>query len=171
MDFFPHFHQEVRVSGLDKGACPKFYLLVDSTDAGPLAFAGTKASILLAPLAKRHPLALKAARVLAGDQGYGSGPLGTELRDAYRMNPVIEIRNLWKDGEIRHGRPGYDYITYDYQGVVECDDPGTGIKRTMANEGLKSDRFTQKKGVPGGRLRGVSKGSEEGPVKHRLRIE
>ncbi len=153
----------------------KIHLLVDSTYELPLAFTVTKASVadiredpvLLAPLAKRHPLALKAARVLTGDKGYDSRPRVTELWDAYRMKPVIDIRNLWKDGEISHVLPGYDHFTYDYKRVVACDDPATGIKRTMANGGFEQDRTTLKKVCPGG----VSKGAEECPVKHQLRIQ
>ena len=157
----------------------KIHLLVDSTDAWPLAFTVTQASVaditeapvLLAPMAKRHPLALKAARVLSGDKGYDSRPRVTELWDDYQIKPVIDIRNLWKDGEISPGLPGYANVTYDYQGVVECYDPATGIKRTMANGGFEPDRSTLKKVCPVDVSGGVCEGAEECPVKHQLRIQ
>jgi hypothetical protein len=157
----------------------KIHLLVDSTDAWPLAFTVTQASVaditeapvLLAPMAKRHPLALKAARVLSGDKGYDSRPRVTELWDDYRIKPVIDIRNLWKDGEISPGLPGYANVTYDYQGVVECYDPATGIQRTMANGGFEPDRSTLKKVCPVDVSGGVCEGAEECPVKHQLRIQ
>ncbi len=157
----------------------KIHLLVDSTYAWPLAFTVTKASVadireapvLLAQLAKRHPLALKAARVLTGNKAYGSRPRVTELWDAYRIKPVIDIRNMWKDGEISHVLPGYDHAPYDSKRVVECYDPATGIKRTMANGGFEQDRTTLKKVCPVDVSGGVSKGAEECPVKHQLRIK
>jgi len=105
--------------------------------------------------------------VLTGDKGYDSRPLVTELWDAYRIKPVIDIRNMWKDGEISHVLPGYDHVPYDSKGVVACDDPATGIKRTMANGGFEQDRSTLKKVCSGG----VCEGAEECPVKHQLRIK
>jgi len=69
-------------------------------------------------IGKHHPLALKAAGVLTGDKAYDSRPLVTELWDAYRIKPVIDIRNLWKDGEISHVLPGYDHVPYDSKGVL-----------------------------------------------------
>jgi len=157
----------------------KIHLLVDSTYELPLAFTVTKASVaditeapvLLAQLAKRHPLAMKAARVLAGDKGYDSRPLVTELWDAYRIKPVIDIRNRWKDGESSPVLPGYANVTYDYQGVVECGDPATGIQRTMANGGFEQDRSTLKKVCSVDVAGGVCEGTEECPVKHQLRIQ
>jgi len=169
MGFSPHFYQKVRVSGLEPGACPKFYLVVDSTKAGPRAFAEAKASV--ADIAEASSSGSESPTGLGRRPRIRLLAFGTELGDAYRMNPVIEIRNLWKAGEIRHGRPGYAHITYDYEGVVQCYDPATGIAWTMANEGHDPLRFTPKNSVPGGHLGGASTGIEEGPVKHPLRMK
>jgi len=131
----------------------------------------TEAPVLLAQMAKRHPLALKAAWVLSGDKGYDSRPRVTELWDDYRIKPVIDIRNMEKDGKIRHVLPGYANVTYDYQGVVECYDPATGIKRTMANGGFEQDQSTLKKVCPVDVSGNVCEGAKECPVKHQLRIQ
>jgi len=92
----------------------KIHLRAGSPDALPLAFTVTQASVaditeapgLLVQMAKRHPWALKAARVLAGDKGDDRRSRVTELWDDYRIKPVIDIRQLWKDGEISHELPG-----------------------------------------------------------------
>jgi len=157
----------------------KIHLLVDSTYELPLAFTVTQASVaditeapvLLAQLAERHPLALKAARILTADKGYDSTSVVVQLWDDYRIKPVIDIRNMWKDGETSHVLPGYANVTYDYQGVVECYDPATGIKRTMANGGFEQDRETLKKVCPVDVSGGVCEGAAECSVKHQLRIK
>ncbi len=53
---------------------------------------------MLDPLANRHPLALQAARVFTADKGYDSKALIVPLWDHYHIKPVMDIRNLWKDG-------------------------------------------------------------------------
>ena len=156
----------------------KIHLLVDSQYELPIAWTVTPASVaditeaptLLDQLAKRHPLALQAARVFTADKGYDSKALIVQLWDHYHIKPVMDIRNMWKDGEATHVLPGYENVVFDYAGTVSCDDPSTGVKRTMVNGGFEHDRNTLKKLCPVEVSGGVCDGAAECSVKHPLRI-
>ncbi|PSR32772.1 MAG: hypothetical protein C7B46_12785 [Sulfobacillus benefaciens] len=85
----------------------KIHLLVDATYELPVAWTVTKASTaditeaptLLRQLHEKHPLAWQSARVLSADRGYDATALIENLWDDYWIKPIIDIRNLWKDGE------------------------------------------------------------------------
>ncbi len=134
----------------------KIHLLVDATYELPVAWTVTQASTaditeapkLVAQLQAKHPRALQAARVLMGDRGYDDTKFVRSLWDDYGIKPVIDIRNLWKDGEPTRMLPGHDTVTYNYRGEVFCHHPETGEAHRMANGGFEADRATLKKRCP-----------------------
>lgn len=134
----------------------KLHLLVDATYELPVAWTVTKASTaditeapqLLEQLKARHPLALQAARILTADKAYDDTKFVTRLWDDYQIKPVIDIRNMWKDGEATRLLPGYETVTYNYRGEVFCHNPVTGAVHQMANGGFEADRETLKKRCP-----------------------
>ena len=134
----------------------KIHLLVDATYELPVAWTVTKASTaditeaptLIAQLQAKHPFALKAARYLTADRGYDATSWVQSLWDHYGIKPVIDIRNMWKDGETTRLLPGHDTVTYNYRGEVFCHHPETGEAHPMANGGFEADRSTLKKRCP-----------------------
>ena len=81
-----------------------------------------------------------------GDKGYDSLETVKKLWDDYRIKPIIDIKNMWKDGEETRQLTtrDFDNITYDYKGVVYCHCPVTGNVREMAYGGFEKDRNTLK---------------------------
>ncbi len=85
----------------------KLHLIVDANYELPLAFKVTKASEaempkahdLLDEMEERHPDILEMCEYLDADRGYDDGKLITRLWHSYEIKPVIDIRNMWKDGE------------------------------------------------------------------------
>jgi hypothetical protein len=135
----------------------KLHLLVDARYELPLAFKLTKASPGEAPIAhqlvdhleRRHPELLKACETLDADRGYDDGKLISKLWDRHEIKPVIDIRNLWKDGEETKLVSGYENIVYDYKGQVFCVAPCTnGSQREMAYGGFEKDRQSLKYRCP-----------------------
>ncbi len=156
----------------------KIHLLVDATYELPVAWTVTRASTaditeaptLLAQLRDQHPLALRAARVLTADRGYDATAWIQSLWDDYGIKPVIEIRNMWQDGEATRLLPGYTTVTYNYRGAVFCHHPETGEAHPMANGGFEADRKTLKKRCPA-KFAGVTCDAQDTcPVAQGLRI-
>lgn len=58
-----------------------------------------KAHELLDRIEERHPDILKRCEYLVADRGYDETKLIRRLWDSYGIKPVIDIRNMWKDGE------------------------------------------------------------------------
>lgn len=156
----------------------KLHLVVDATYELPVAWTVTKASTaditeapqLLKQLHDRHPLALKATKVLTADRGYDDTKLLTQCWDQYGIKPVIDIRNMWKDGETTRLLPGHTNVVYDYHGTVSCHDPVSGVIRTMTNAGFERDRETLKKRCPAKAAGTVCAGAAQCPVASGLRI-
>ncbi|MCY0900296.1 MAG: transposase [Firmicutes bacterium] len=156
----------------------KLQLLVEATYEWPVAWTVTKASTaditeaptLLAPLHEKHPLAWQAARVLSADRGYDATAFVASLWDDDGIKPVIDIRNLWKDGEATRLVPGYDTVTDNYRGDVFCHHPETGTAHPMAPGGFEADRDTLKKRCPA-KVSGIPGDAQATcPVAHGLRI-
>lgn len=134
----------------------KIHLLVDATYELPIAWTVTKASTaditeaptLLAQLTSHHPKVLSAAQYLAADRGYDATAWVQSVWDDHGIKPVIDIRNMWKDGEATRVLPGHDTVTYNYRGEVFCHHPETGKAHPMANGGFEADRNTLKKRCP-----------------------
>lgn len=156
----------------------KIHLLVDATYELPLAWRVTKASVaditeapkLVAQLQLKHPLVLQSAQYLMGDRGYDDGKFVRSLWDDYGIKPVIDIRNLWKDGDSTRVLPGHDTVTYNYRGEVFCHEPDTGEAHRMANGGFEADRNTLKKRCPA-QFAGITCDAQETcPVAQGIRI-
>jgi hypothetical protein len=97
---------------------------------------------------EKHPWALKTARVLSADRGYDATALVESLWDDYRITPIIDIRNMWKDGAATRLLPGYATVPYNYRGDVFGPPPDTGAAHPMAHGGFEADRDALKKRWP-----------------------
>lgn len=51
--------------------------------------------------------------------------------DEGRIKPVIDIRNMWRDGEPTRLLSGRENVVYDFKGTVSCVCPETGKQREM----------------------------------------
>jgi hypothetical protein len=92
--------------------------------------------------------------------GMGAGPSAIDceliaqpsivqsLWDSDGVKPVIDIRNLWKDGDAMRTVPGHDTVTDNDRGDVFCHHPETGGSHPMANGGFEAARNTLKKRRP-----------------------
>src|SRR5690625_737194 len=156
----------------------KLHLVVDSIYELPVAYSVTKASTsdvkegneLLDQLETKQPDLLEKAKVLTGDKGYDDTKLIKRLWDDYKIKPVIDIRNMWKDGDQTRLLADYDQVTYDYKGTVYCHCPLTGIQRKMTNGGFEKDRETLKRLCPARQYGVICKGAAECSVKQGIRI-
>ena len=133
----------------------KLHLLVDTTYELPVGYTVTKASRPdleeLAPMVKeakeKH---FQTIETLAGDKAYDSGPELERLYDTHGIKPVIDIRNLWKDGEQTKAlaADGIDNVVYDYRGTVYCHCPESNERYEMAFCGFEKDRKALKYKCP-----------------------
>lgn len=64
--------------------------------------------------------------VFLADRGLDDGKLIERLWDDHGMKPVIDIRNMWKDGEPTRVVRGTTNVVYDCKGTVFCHCPRTG---------------------------------------------
>lgn len=132
----------------------KLHLIVDAVYELPVVFSVTKASVsdpkegheLLERLAQKQPEIMARCEVLTADKGYDDTKLIAKLWDDYRVKPVIDIRNMWRDGEDTHLLK--DNIVYDYQGTVYCHCPKTNKRLEMPLGGFEKDRETLKYRCP-----------------------
>ena len=134
----------------------KLHLIVDANYELPVGYKVTKASEaekvkaheLLDRIEERHPDILKRCEYLDADRGYDETKLIRRLWDSYGIKPVIDIRNMWKDGEDTKVIEGKWNIIYNYKGEVFCVCPETGKTREMAYGGFERDRGTLKYRCP-----------------------
>jgi len=85
----------------------KLHLIVDANYELPVAFRVTQASrseikearTLVDEMALRLPEIVDRCMYITGDKGYDDTKMTTKLWDEYRIKPVIDIRNAWRDGE------------------------------------------------------------------------
>jgi len=134
----------------------KVHLVVDAVVELPVAFSVTRASCseltegkeLVSSLKSRHPGILKRCETLSADKAYDDGKWIRTLWDAEGIRPVIEIREMWQDGEETKLVPGTRNVVYDYAGTVYCHCPKTGERRAMAYGGFESARGTLKYRCP-----------------------
>lgn len=156
----------------------KLHLVVDAVYELPVAFSMTKASEpdlneghrLLEQMEERQPEILKQAEVLIADRGYDDTKFIMTCWDEHGIKPVIDIRNMWKDGERTRMLCGLEHVTHDYKGHVYCHCPATGIEREMACGGFEKDRNTLKKLCPAKQYGVTCEGKEQCPVAHGIRI-
>ena len=156
----------------------KLHLLVDADYELPVAFTVTRASASEAPQAhslldkveKTHPEILPRSKHFMADRGYDDGKLITRLWDDYTVKPVIDIRNMWQDGEETKLVAGLENVVYDYCGTVYCYCPKTGIRRQMAYGGFEKERKALKYRCPAEHYGLTCQGQEECPVAKAVRI-
>ncbi len=126
----------------------RIHLIVDADYELPVAFEVTKASTsevkqahkMIEKLDKDHPELIEACETFEGDRGYDDTKLNILLWDKYAIKPVIDIRNMWKDGEKTHQLLDYENVVYNYKGNVYCVCMDTGVQREMCVGGFEKDR-------------------------------
>jgi hypothetical protein len=134
----------------------KLHLIVDARYELPIAFDVTKASAAETPVMhklfekveEKHPEILERCEYAAGDKGYDDGKLIGKLWEDWEIKPVIDIRNMWKDGEQTKVVEGTGNVVYSYKGEVFCVCPATGVQREMAYGGFEQDRESLKYRCP-----------------------
>jgi transposase len=158
----------------------KIHLLADTTYELPVSFSVTRASTAELPEARRlmaqvrhtHPRILQQCDVLAADRGYDAKEFIEELWADYGIKAIIDIRNMWQDGEEERLLGDWPNITYDYRGRVHCWCPETASKREMAFGGFEKDRNTLKYRCPVWQYKSLScAGASACPVSSCIRIK
>ena len=136
----------------------KIHLLVDADAELPVAYTVTKASIgeqpvmteLFAQLNQAHPEIIEQCDHAMFDKGYDSKEKLCDLWDKYKIKPIIDIKNMWKDGEetrVLRTR-NIQNVTYDYKGTVFCHCPETGEIRRLSYNGFEESRHALKYTCP-----------------------
>jgi hypothetical protein len=95
-------------------------------------------------------------RDFSADRGLDSGKLKARLWNEYRIRPLIDTRELWREEKqmpdydparpiTRALHPGRtDNIIHSEKGQVSCVCPHSGTSRTLAFQGFECDRNTLK---------------------------
>lgn len=156
----------------------KIHLIVDAAYELPVAYSVTKASVpdinaghdRIEALENERPWLLGQAETLAGDRGYDDTKMLERLWDDHQIKPVIDIRDMWKDGEDTRQLMDIENVTHDYKGTVYCHCPMTGKEREMANGGFEKDRNALKKRCPAKQYGITCEGQAECPVAQGVRI-
>jgi len=112
----------------------KLHIIVDAIYELPVAYKVTPASNAEQPIAREllddlkndHPDLIEDCETLLADKGYDDTKLIKKCWDENGIKPVIDIRNMWKDGEDTKLVDGQENVVYDYCGNVYCFDPVTG---------------------------------------------
>lgn len=156
----------------------KLHLIVDANYELPIAYSVTKASEpdineahrMVDRLKEERPEILEKCETMEGDRGYDDTKLVVKLWDEYKIKPVIDIRNMWKDGDETRQLEGYENVVYNYKGNVYCYCLETGEKREMAVGGFEKERGTLKKLCPARQYGTKCKCMEQCSVKQGIRI-
>ena len=156
----------------------KLHLVVDATYELPVGFCVTKASVAEAPMAhklfkkikERHSEIIERCNYGIADRGYDDGKLIEELWDKYGIKPVIDIRDMWKDGEETKALERPWNVVYDYKGKVYCENPNREERREMAYGGFEKGRGTLKYRCPAKQYGYKCNGDRWCPVGKAVRI-
>ena len=132
----------------------RLHLIVEADAELPIAYMVTKASTgeqpvmdeLFIELQKVHPELIERCEHAMFDKGYDSKERIYGLWKKYGIKAIIDIRNMWKDGEKTKQlkTKKIQNVTYDYKGTVFCHCPKTGEMRQMAYGGFEKERETLK---------------------------
>ena len=128
----------------------RLHLIADATYELPVAFAVTKASNsetkesqkLLKEMKKTEPEQFGKCQYFLADKGYDGAPL-TEWLEGNEINPIIDIRNCWKDKEETHQYKDSSLV-YNYEGKVwYVDETGEKIELVYRgyDKGTDSSRY------------------------------
>jgi len=158
----------------------RLHLIVDANYELPIAYQLTKASTgeqpvmreLFKELAKAHPELVKNCEHGMGDRGYDSVKTITVIWEECKIKPVIDIKNMWKDGEGTRLLKTRDIknVTYNFKGEVYCHCPTTDEIRKMTFGGFEEDRQTLKYLCPAKQYGFECKGAKNCSIKCGLRI-
>ena len=128
----------------------RLHLIVDADAELPLGYTVTKASTgeqpvmrkLFADLQSAHPELIERCEHAMFDKGYDSKEMVCDLWYKYGIKPIIDIRNMWKDGESTKllKLKKAQNVTHDYKGTVFCHCPKTGEVRKMSYGGFEKKR-------------------------------
>ena len=99
-------------------------------------------------LQQQHGTVLERGARLSADAGYDDGKLIERLWDEHQIKPIIDIRNLWKDGETSKLVAGQQNVIYTFNGEVSCMCLQSGTVRRMDYAGFERDRNTLKYRCP-----------------------
>jgi len=156
----------------------ELHLVVDANYELPVAFKVTPASN--SEVKEAHKIVETVEKVqkgiierccyFLGDRGYDDEKLITKLWDEYGIKAVIDIRDMWKDGEKTRLLEGTQNIVYDFQGTIYCHCPETGKQREMPYGGFEKGRETLKYRCPADHFGISCKGKEKCPVGKSIRI-
>jgi hypothetical protein len=145
----------------------KIHLIVDDEYELPVAYDVTKASqsdmTYLLPMVERleekHPELVEEARSLSGDKGYDSEENNRALWDEYKIKPILDIRQTWKEepDKPRQLDPDrVDAIFFTENGHVLCRNLDTEDESRnyaeMAFEGFEESRGCLKYRCPAAAL-------------------
>lgn len=150
------------------------HLVADTTYELPIGYKLTKASCSEQPVARtlidelfeKDKEKRERARYWCADRGYDSSETIVKLW-SYGIKPIIDIRNLWKDGDATKVVPGHPQAVYDYKGTVSCCCPATGKERTMAYRGFEQDREALKYACPAQHYGYSCEGADRCPMAHK----
>lgn len=156
----------------------KIHLIVDAFYELPVAYEVTKASRpdikegrdLFDKLAERQSDLVDQSDILTADRGYDDTAFIRDLWEDRVVKPVIDIRNMWKDGEETKLIEGRTNVVYDYCGTVYCHCPRTGRRQEMSFGGFEADRNTLKYRCPAVHYGMKCPGRNSCPVKKAIRI-
>ncbi|KPJ89112.1 MAG: transposase [Spirochaetes bacterium DG_61] len=156
----------------------KLHLVADATYELPISFCVTKASAAETPMAhtlfekikEDHAEILDRCKYGIADRGYDDGKLIEKLWDEYRIKPVIDIRDMWKDGEETKALKSVWNVVYNYRGEVFCDNPNGDEQWEMAYGGFEKERGTLKYRCPAKHYGYECRGERWCPVGKAVRI-
>jgi len=122
--------------------------VVDAVYELPVNFSVTKTSAsdvkeghkLVDRMAKQQPEIMAGCEFFIGDKGYDDTKLIVKLWDKHQIKPVIDIRNMWRDGEETRLLAGKGTIVYNYKGTVYCYCPKTNKRLERAFGWFEKDR-------------------------------
>ena len=155
-----------KYSGIDENGKPweqikswfgyKAHIIADSKYELPISFEVSKASHsenkemrkLLENLKIINPDIIDRCEYLSLDRGYDDEDLIKKLWDDYRIKPIIDIRNMWRDNDKTKLLENTTNIVYDYRGTISCYCPVSGKMKEMAYAGFEKDRKTLKYRCP-----------------------
>ena len=154
------------------------HLAVDARYELPLAYRVTPAATsevveghrLVRQLEQEQPALLERGEFWVADRGYDDSKLHRLLWDEHHIKPVIDLRNLWQDGEKTRLLTHQTNVVYDYRGTVYCHCPRTNQVRAMAYGGFEHSRQSLKYRCPARHYGLVCAGQENCPVKGAIRI-
>jgi len=144
------------------------HVVADTHYEIPVAFHLTPAShseqvelrAMIAEVFEESPELARRCEDFSADRGLDSGETKALLWDGYRIRPLIDTRELWREEK---QMPGYDpakpitrplhperadTLVHTEKGTVHCLCPVEGLQRDLAFQGFEADRETLKYRCP-----------------------